>query len=67
MGVPDMKPGSAVGSPNRLRWSTPVGDWREFGGRMLPVNAKVIWHLPKGDFAYGEFEILDIAYNEPGR
>lgn len=63
MGATEMSPGSAVGSGNRLRWSTPVDGWRDFGGRKLPVSAKAVWHLPKGDFVYGHFEIVDASYN----
>lgn len=63
MGATNMSPGSAVGSANRLRWSTPIEGWRDFGGRRLPVSAKAIWHLPAGDFVYGQFEILDAAFN----
>lgn len=51
----------------QLRWSTPVGDWREFGGRKLPVKGEAIWALPEGAFAYGRFELLAIAYNVTDR
>jgi len=50
-----------------LRWSTPVHAWRDFNGRMLPVNIETIWHMPTGEFAYGRFEILSVAYNVVGR
>jgi hypothetical protein len=63
MGASEISPGSAVGSANRLRWSTPVEGWRDFDGRKLPVSAKAVWHLPKGDFVYGHFEIVDATYN----
>ncbi len=67
MGATGMSPGSEVGSANRLRWSTPIDGWRDFGGRRLPVSAKAIWHLPSGDFVYGQFEILAAAFNlSPG-
>ena len=63
MGATEMSAGSAVGSGNRLRWSTPIDGWRDFGGRKLPATAKAVWHLPKGDFVYGHFEIVDATYN----
>jgi len=47
----------------RLRWSTPVSDWREFDGRKLPAKGKALWTLSKGEFAYAEIEILDVQYN----
>lgn len=63
MGATSMSPGRAAGGANRLRWSTPIDGWSDFGGRKLPVSAKAIWHLPSRDFVYGQFEILDAAYN----
>jgi hypothetical protein len=48
------------------RWSTPVTGWRSFNGRKLPA-AEARWQLPTGEFAYGRFEILDVAYNVAGR
>ena len=42
----------------RLRWSTPVGDWRVFDGRKLPVKGEAIWRLPEGEFAYARFGFL---------
>lgn len=51
----------------QLRWSTPVGDWREFNGRKLPVKGEAIWTLPGGEFAYGRFELLAIEYNVTDR
>jgi hypothetical protein len=47
----------------QLRWSTPVRDWREFDGRKLPVHGEAFWTLPAGEFAYAQFELLDIQYN----
>ncbi len=51
----------------RRRWSTPVSDWREFDGRKLPAKSKAIWTLPQGEFAYAEFEILEVRYNVTGK
>ena len=51
----------------QLRWSTPVGDWREFDGRKLPVKGEAIWTLPGGEFAYGRFELLEVQYNVTDR
>jgi len=63
LGAPELDPGSVVGSENRLRWSTPIGGWKDVDGRKLPVGTVAMWHLPKGDFVYGRFEIAEIAYN----
>lgn len=67
LGATELSPGSAAGSANRLRWSTPIAGWRDFDGRKLPISAKAIWHLPKGDFEYGQFEIVEAAFNVPLR
>ena len=47
----------------RLRWSTPVRDFRPFGERRVPVFGETKWHDPAGTFAYGEFELQHIAFN----
>lgn len=51
----------------QLRWSTPVGDWRDFNGRKLPVKGEALWTLPEGEFAYGRFELLEVQYNVTDR
>ncbi len=49
------------------RWSTPVSDWREFEGRKLPVKGEAFWTLPRGEFAYGRFELQEVQYNMTDR
>lgn len=44
-------------------WSTPVTEYRESNGMMLPSFASTIYHRPDGDFCYGEFAVKDIKYN----
>jgi hypothetical protein len=51
----------------QLRWSTPMGDWRDYDGHKLPVTGEAIWALPGGEFAYGRFELLEVQYNVTGR
>jgi hypothetical protein len=45
------------------RFSTPVRDYRSFGAFRLAGHGEARWHPPEGDYAYGEFEMLDIAYD----
>jgi hypothetical protein len=45
------------------RFSTPVLEYRRFGPYRLAARAEARWHPPEGEFAYGEFELLDVAYN----
>jgi hypothetical protein len=47
----------------RLRFSTPVRDYRDFGPARLAAHGEARWLLPEGEFTYGEFDLQDIAYN----
>ena len=53
----------------RQRWSTPVGSYRRFGLRRVGAKGEGRWHAPppEGEFAYLEFELVDIAYNVRSR
>lgn len=53
------------GTMKRLRWSTPLSNYREINGYRLPAFAKTVYTYPYGDFCYGEFETVDVTYN-PG-
>lgn len=50
----------------QVRWSTPVSGWRTVNGRRLP-EAEARWQLPTGEFTYGRFEVVDVAYNVVSR
>ncbi len=47
----------------KLRFSTPVSHYRSYGPYKLPAHGEARWHPPEGEFTYGEFELLNIAYN----
>jgi len=47
----------------RLRFSTPVRDYRDFAGVHLAARGEARWSLPDGDFTYGEFELMSASYN----
>lgn len=49
----------------RLRWTTPVREYRTFGPRRLAAKAEALWHPAEGGFSYGHFEIVEIEFN-PG-
>jgi hypothetical protein len=51
------------GTMKKVRWSTPVSDYKEFDGRKIPTIGKTIWHYPEGDFTYGVFTLRSIRYN----
>jgi hypothetical protein len=44
-------------------WSTPLENYKEFNGYLLPSSGKLIFHKPEGDFLYGILEITSIDYN----
>jgi hypothetical protein len=48
------------------RWSTPLSDYRDFGGRRLASRGRAIWHMPARALVYGEFELLSISYDGAG-
>jgi hypothetical protein len=47
----------------RLRFSTPVRDYRSFGATRVASHGDARWHLPEGEFTYGEFDLVDLALN----
>jgi hypothetical protein len=44
-------------------WSTPVRDYKDFGGRRVPSYGEAVWHTPEGAFSYGKFTLVEIEYN----
>lgn len=46
-----------------MRWSTPVGAYRDFGSRRLMSYGQGIWHAAAGDYAYLRFAVEAIEYN----
>ena len=44
-------------------WSTPLSDYRDFGGRRVAARGEATWQLPEGPFVYGRFEIRAIRWN----
>lgn len=51
------------GSMKKIRWSTPVSDYKEIEGRKIPTFGRTIWHYPEGEFTYGIFKLKNIRYN----
>ena len=47
----------------RLRFSTPIRDYRDFGSARLGAHGDARWMLPEGEFTYGEFELHEVTYN----
>ena len=53
-----------AGTFEARRFSTPVRDYRDFGPVRLMSFGEARWRLPEGEFTYGEFRLVEIAYNE---
>ena len=51
------------GETIKLKWSTPMRDYRDINGYRLATYAEAIYTYPEGDFTYATFELKDIGYN----
>jgi hypothetical protein len=50
-----------------LPWSTPLGEFRDFGGARLPGYGEARWREPAGEWTYGKFWLERIVYNGAAR
>jgi Family of unknown function (DUF6544) len=62
----DDRPDSSTGTFVPMRWSTPVSEYRDVGGRHLLHSGGAVYHRPDGPFTYGEFTMRSIQYDVPG-
>jgi deazaflavin-dependent oxidoreductase (nitroreductase family) len=53
------------GGPVRALWSTPVQGWTVVDGRPRVTGGTAVWHLPAGEFRYGELSLVDLALDVP--
>lgn len=49
----------------KLRWSTPLKDYKTLNGNRLAGYAETIYNYPEGDLCYGRFMLADVEYNPP--
>ena len=62
--VSDDRSASADGKTfTRMRWSTPMRDYRAFGPFRLASQGEARWHQPSGSYAYIRLELESIEYN----
>jgi hypothetical protein len=54
-------PGGLVRAP----WSTPVAGWTIVDGRLRATGGAAVWHLPDGEYRYGELTLVDLALDVP--
>lgn len=45
------------------RWSALLGQYGEFGGVKVPIEAKAVWNLESGDFVYFDATVTEAEYN----
>ncbi len=53
----------AVDAGKKLRWSTPLKDYKEIAGRRVPGYAEAVYSYSTGDFTYGTFSVSNIEFN----
>ncbi|MCK0144915.1 hypothetical protein MWU78_04550 [Arenibacter sp. F26102] len=53
----------SVSEMKAFPFSTPVSAYKNVNGYLLPTYGEGIWHYPEGEFVYGKFRVVDIAYN----
>jgi Family of unknown function (DUF6544) len=54
-------------SVKKVRWSTPLGNYRSFGDVRLASGGEARWHEPDGEYAYIELTIDEVEYNVHSR
>ncbi len=53
----------ADGSLKMMRWTTPLSDYKKFGGRRAASKGAAIWHEAEGPFTYGTFRTAGVEYH----
>jgi hypothetical protein len=53
----------AVDAGRKLRWSTPLKDYRGFNGYRIPSYAEAIYSYPEGNLSYGALIVSQVEYN----
>ena len=53
------------GGPVRTPWNTPVEGWTVVDGRPRTTGGSAVWHLPDGEFTYGEMALAALDLDVP--
>lgn len=53
----------ANGTITKLKWSTPLRDYKNINGYKLASYAEAVYTYPDGDFTYATFSLKNIGYN----
>ena len=52
-----------IGLMRKLKFSTPVMDFKNINAYNLPSYGEAIWHYPDEEFIYGKFRLKALQYN----
>lgn len=47
----------------KLRFSTPAGEYQTYNGHQFTSYGEGVWHYPDGKFTYGKFYVKQVEYN----
>ena len=47
----------------RMRWTTPAKNYKDYNGYLLASYAEAIWSFPEGDYCYARFDLREVVYN----
>ena len=50
-------------SYQKIRWSTPVKEYKDYNGIKIASGGVAIWSFPEGDYSYARVDIKEIEYN----
>ena len=47
----------------RTKWSTPVSDYKEFDGQLIPTYGQAFWHYDDIEFCYAKFTVGKVEFD----
>ncbi len=47
----------------KIRWSTPVKEYKDYNGIRISSGGQAVWSFPEGDYCYARADIKDVEYN----
>jgi hypothetical protein len=47
----------------KIRWSTPVKEYKDYDGIRISSGGEAVWSFPDGDYCYARANIKEIEYN----
>lgn len=47
----------------KIKWTTPLRDYKTYRGFRLASKAEAVWHFPQAPLVYARFDLEDMIYN----